>query len=122
MTGVRSPHGADEANVVHLLGELRKEIADPSAALAVLLELPWRLEQIEGLARDDLGALEGQRPAVVAREKRLIVEGVDLRRAAVHKEEDHTFGARGEVRRLDGEGIRRLSRCDGGMRLFAEQS
>jgi hypothetical protein len=42
---------------------------------------------------------------VVALEEGLVVEGVDLRGAAVHEQEDDALGAGGEVGGADGEGI-----------------
>ena len=38
-------HRADEADVVHLVAEVREEVADQRAALAAAAELPARLEQ-----------------------------------------------------------------------------
>ncbi len=35
----------------------------------------------------------------------LVIERVDLRRTAVHEEEDHSLGARGEVRRVRRERV-----------------
>ena len=42
----------------------------------------------------------GQRLAVVGGELRLVVEGVDVRRAALHAQEDHALRPRREVRPL----------------------
>ena len=39
---------ANHAQIVHVLGQSRKQFADPQAALAVLGELPRRAEQITG--------------------------------------------------------------------------
>jgi hypothetical protein len=43
-------HRAEEAQVVGVPGDLRKEFGDPQAALAVLRELPRRGEQLAGAA------------------------------------------------------------------------
>jgi hypothetical protein len=105
VAGVGTMHGFDEANVIHALSEFGEEVADPGTGLAVLLEGPRGLEEIKGFPGDDLGAGEGQGLAVVALEQGLIVEGVDLGRAAVHEQEDDTLGTGGEVGLLDGEGV-----------------
>ena len=75
------------AQVVGALGDMREDLADLQAALAMLGELERRHHQAAGLA---LGLDAGGRRllAVVLRQIRLGVEGVDLRRAAVHEEMD----------------------------------
>ncbi len=98
VTAVGAVHGLDEADVVDVLGDLGEQVADPGAALAVLLKAPGRLEQVEGFAGYDLGAREGQGLAMVTLQERLVIEGVHLRRSAVHEEEDDALGAGGEVR------------------------
>ena len=37
-------HGPQHAQVIRLAGDMREEVADPEAALAVLAELPGRFE------------------------------------------------------------------------------
>ena len=79
----------EERDVVDACGEVREEVADPLAALAVLLELPARLDDpalvlvpaaAEGLDRDRL--------VVLADQPRLVVERVDVARPAVAEDED----------------------------------
>src|SRR5262249_53870927 len=70
--------------------------AHPGSALAVLLELPGRGEHFS-----DIGKLRGLELshrlsrilAVKFLEHRLVVEGIDLGRSAVHVEENDVLGA-----------------------------
>jgi hypothetical protein len=98
-------------------GEVREEVADPVAAFAVLGEFPGGGEEVAGGGELDAGLFEGEGLAVVASQKRLGIERIDVRGAALHEEEDDATGAGGEVRRFGGEGIggRR------GARFVAEQ-
>ena len=109
-------HRADHAEFVGMGGELREQFADLHAALAVLLELEWRLLQLPGeaVAADEFaGGLERVLPivlhhvvdllAVILRERRLGVEGVDLRGAALAEDLDHPLRPGGEVRLPGGQ-------------------
>ena len=57
----------DEADVVDVPGDVREQLADFDAALAVLAELPGRLQQVAGLGELHARLGERQRLAVVAR-------------------------------------------------------
>ena len=85
------------------LADVREELADLDAALAVLLELERRRERRAGaplgLQRDR------QRLAGVLRERRLGVERVDVRRAAVHEQVDDALRLGGKRRLLRRERI-----------------
>ena len=72
--------------------DVREQLADLHAALAVLLERERRSHQRAGLALGGDRAA-GQRLAVVLVEHRLGIEAVDLRQAAVHEQEDDALGA-----------------------------
>src|SRR5262249_55983253 len=85
MSRIRAVHGLDEADIVYEPGQLGKQVANPHSALAMLVEFPGRLEQVEGLARNHFGTREGQRLAVVSLEQRLVVESVYLGWATVHE-------------------------------------
>ena len=78
MAAVRAMHRLDEAQLVNQARHLGEQLAHPHAALAVLFELPRRLEQIECFARNHLRAFERQRLAVVALQQRLVVERIHL--------------------------------------------
>lgn len=98
MVGDVGVHRANHAQVVGVLGDARKQLADLDAALAVLLERKRRAKGRAGLA---LGR-EVQRNGfpVELSELGLRVERIDLRRAAVHEQEDHALGLRGQGRFL----------------------
>ena len=92
-------HAIDDAEGVGMLGDLGKQVRDPEAALAVLLEFPGRSEQLGG------GGLSlADRFAGVARELRLVVEGIDVRRATFHAEEDDPPGRGGKCGALGASG------------------
>jgi hypothetical protein len=108
MGGIGSVEALHEAEAIDDLGDVGEELADPRPALAMLLEPPRTPEQVAGLGELDAGLLSGEGLAVVALQARLVVEGVDLRRAAVHEQEDHPLGPRGEVGGPLGEGPGRV--------------
>ena len=109
-------HRADHAELVGMGSELGEQFADFHAALAVLLELERRLLQLPGeaVAADEFaGGLQRVLPvvlhhvvdllAVILRERRLGVEGVDLRGAALAEDLDHPLRPGGEVRLPGGQ-------------------
>ena len=84
-----------------IVADVRQQLADPGAALAVLGELEHRRDARERLlprrhAGDPLAHADrgGQLLAVVLRELRLVVEQVDVRRPARHEQVDHALGLR----------------------------
>src|ERR1044072_2129287 len=91
--------GTNDAEIVGVTTESRKELADLDAALPVWFEREWRLQQRAGLALG-LEISGGRGLPVVFIEHRLRVEGIDLRRAAIEEQEDDVFGLGGKMRRL----------------------
>ena len=87
-------HAAQEAEVVGVFRDVGEGLGNPQAALAARFEL--------GGGRDQL-AFAWPRFAGVGDELGLVIKGVEVRRAALHREEDDAFGAGGEVRRLGQE-------------------
>src|SRR6185437_9294364 len=80
-------------------GQVREEVADPLAALPVLLELPLRPDDPPRvLVAAAAERLHGDRLAVQAVQLRLVVEGVDVAGAAVHEQEDDALGLCLEMR------------------------
>jgi hypothetical protein len=116
MGRVRAVQRVDDAEVIDALRNVGKQFTDLDATLAVLLELPRRLEQIARGGELDTRLGKRQVLAVALLQFRLRVEGVDLRGAPLHEQENDALGPRGEVRILGGEGLGGLSR-----RLFARQ-
>ena len=115
---VGAVQGVEDAEVVDQLGDVREERADHDPALAVLLELPGRAEQLARLGELDPRLGEGERLAVVALEEGLVVERVHVRRPPLHEEEDDPLRPRREVRGLRVQGVRRAL---GGRRLLGQQ-
>ncbi len=93
--GVVGVHAVDHAHFIGVLGNVGEELADPESAGTVLFKLEWRAEEH--------AALGGF--AAVLLELRLIVKGIDVRRAALHEEHDHALGLGLEMRRLRRERI-----------------
>ena len=86
---------ADQADVVHAAADVREQVADLGAALPARLELPAGPQQ---------GAVAAAL-AAVGDEARLGVEGVQVRDAAGHVEEDDALRLAREVRRFRGERV-----------------
>ena len=83
------------------LRQMREQIADPFPAFAVLLELPLRLDDPPLVPMP--AAAEGfdlHRLPVHADHVGLIVERIDMRRPAVHKQKDDTLRPRLKMRLL----------------------
>lgn len=95
-------HAAQQAEFVGVLGDVRKRVADPQAALAALFEVPKR--------RHQLGSGVIRRLSRVGEESRLIIEGVEMRRASSHAQKNDPLGPRREVR-LFGRKRRVASSC-----------
>ena len=95
--------GLDQRDVVDDLGRVRQQLADPLAALAVLLELELRRRDREprlaaGHRGDALALADavGQVLVEIFGQLRLVIPQVDLRRAAVHVQIDDRLGLRRE--------------------------
>jgi hypothetical protein len=85
-------HGANPADIVRDLAQVRPQLADVHSALPVLLEFEWRLHQLAGPPlRLDIATR--QRLAIVLFQRRLGIETIDRRTAAVHEKENHTLDA-----------------------------
>ncbi len=92
-------HRANDADVVDAAGGVREQVAHLDTGLAVSLKLERRGEGGAGLA---FGAEVGARQqfAGVFRQRRLGIERIDVRRAAVHKQVDDALGLAEKVRPL----------------------
>ena len=89
MDGRFGSHRVEECNVVDTAGQVREQLADPLAGLAVLMELPARLDDSPLIFVP--AAAEGfdvDRFSIHADHRRLIVERVDMARTAIHEQED----------------------------------
>ena len=117
--GVDRLHHGD---VVREAGRPRQQVADPQGALPVLGKFELRRRNREfGLATghrgDALTLAHGIRQilAELRVQARLVVEGVELRRPAVHVQVNQPFGARRKVRE-SGQGRLDAPRRGGGVR------
>jgi hypothetical protein len=99
-------HRVDECDVVDAAADVREQVADPLAALAVLLELPPRLDDAAlVLLAATAGSLHLDGLVVHADHAGLIVERVDLARPAVHEQKDDALRLGSARRRLRSERI-----------------
>ena len=99
--GALGVHALDERDVVDAGGQVGEQVADPRAALAVLPEVPLGTDDaaLVAVAAAALGLhLDGL--AVEPVELGLVVEGVDMARAAVHEQEDDALGLARQQGRL----------------------
>ena len=90
-------HAVNESDVIHALGQIRKEVGDPLAALPVLFEFPLGLDDtalILGPAAPL--SLDLNRLSIHAEHCGFVIESVDVAGAAVHEKEDDTLGFTGE--------------------------
>ena len=97
-------HRLDDGDVVGHVGEVRQQLGQFRAALAVPGELELRAEQL-GVGVDERGAIAleqiGRRQlAVPFGQFRLVVEQFQVARPAGHEQVDHALGLGGEVRQL----------------------
>ena len=97
--------GADDGEVIDELGGPREEFADPGAVLAVLGEFENRRRDGEfrlaaGHRGDALAGADGvgELDVELGGEPRFVVEGVELRRPAVHVEVDDALGGGRKMR------------------------
>lgn len=87
-------HRANDAEVINVLGDVWKEIADRDATLAILPELPGRLEHLANIIELRRGHLGFDRLSVFFGQAWLGVKGIHLRRATIHVEEDDMISQR----------------------------
>ena len=81
MLVVIAVHRFDDADVIHLLSQMRKQIADQRSALAAGLKLPQWLQQLALLIGQ--AAADPHHFPVGLEQFRLVVERIHVRRAAV---------------------------------------
>ena len=102
-------HGAKDAQVIDVPRHVGEQFAHRDSAFAVLAKLPGRFQQPAGVPfGESERSLEWQRLAVITVEQGLRIEGIQMRRPAVHEHEDHALGAGREMRLLRRHGIGRL--------------
>jgi hypothetical protein len=88
---------------------VREKVADPLAALAVLLEFPFGSDDAAlVLLAAAAERFDGDGLAVEFVELRFVIEGIDVAGAAVHEKEDDALGLSGQRRRLGRERVGEL--------------
>src|SRR5438034_1309174 len=116
-------HRVNEGDVVHTSRHMRKKIAHPFAALAILLEVPFGTDNpalillpspAKRLHRDGF--------TIQLVELGLVIESVHLTRSAVHEKEDYTFRFRRKMRRLRREWVGKFGNFGGaGLKELVER-
>jgi hypothetical protein len=114
-------HASDDRQVIDHLGEMRQEFGEFGAAPAVPGELEFRPQQF-ALGIDErrpvtLQQFWRRQGAVKFRERRLVVEHLQVTRRPGHEEVDHPFGPRVRRRTLRCQGIE----GDGGVAGFLQE-
>ncbi len=96
-------HGTDHAEIVRHGPDVRKQFGDLQAALAIVPELEWRLPGGPGgtLGPEHLGQFLAVQPG----EFRFGIEGVEVRRSAIHEEVNDVPGLAGELGRSRSERV-----------------
>ena len=121
MGGVGAVGAMNETDVIHMPRDVGKQFAYFVTALAIRLELPRRGEEVAGLGEGHLRLGKRQRLAVVALQQRLVLEGVHVRRAAFHEQENDALGPRPEMWPLGRQRILRLQHRGQRQRAEAER-
>ena len=104
-------HRMDERHLIDVAGELRQQVADPAAALAVLPEGPIALLAVPRLRGEELHvAGRVERRAIPLHELGLVVKRVEVREAAGAEDVDHRLRLGRKHRWLRGQRIGREGR------------
>ncbi len=91
-------HGVDETQVIHTVGEIGQEAADPGSTLTLLPKIVNALHDAPGLAEEPkILAFAFQGFPVEPFELRFVVEGVEVADTAAAEDLDDAFGFGGEV-------------------------
>jgi hypothetical protein len=102
-------HALEETQVVDARGDVREQLGDPAAALAVLREAPRRSHDavLDNRLRSCQGTGVGEvaHLAVAALQEWFVIEGIDLTGSPLHEQEDHPFGAGGMMAGTRGQGV-----------------
>ena len=107
MRRVGAVHRPQDAEVVHVPGNVREKLAHREATLTVRPEGPWRLQQLARLGKLHPGLLERIRLPVVPLQERFGVKRVYMARPAFHEQKYHPLRARRKMRHPCRKGIRR---------------
>ena len=93
--------GTDDAQIINVSCNAWKQLADRYAALAVVLEFPWRLHQIADSAFSKReGPLEWKGFIVILDQPYFRIKRIDARGTTMHEQKNNPFCASWKVRRL----------------------
>jgi hypothetical protein len=98
IVGVR-PEGMDERHLVHMTGQVRKQLRDPFPTLPVLPPAEGGLHEWSHLLIEKSGIRieTGEFLPIAFFEFRLVIPGIDVGRPAVHEEPNDSLSFRGEM-------------------------
>ena len=99
--------GVDKGDIIDALGEMREEGGDLLAALAVLVEVPFGLDDTAFVLFSSASVgFDSDGFAIEALHLWFMIEGIDMGRAAIHKEENDAlcFGWKMLLRNAGSEG------------------
>ena len=103
--GMIGHHGANDGHVVHAGGQIWKQLAHVGSTLAVLPELVGRRQDLVADIENSGRRLERDCLSVFSFEPGLGIEGVDLRRPAIHEQKNDGPGFRLIVWKARGQGV-----------------
>ncbi len=119
----RTPARSQEANIIDALSQIGKQVGNPHAALAVLLEFPSAGKQW-GIAFCELTGRPaytfGKRLALPFFERWFVIEKIDVTGPADHEHKDDGFGFGLKMRFFLGERVCRCYICPS-LRFVLEQ-
>jgi hypothetical protein len=94
MSRIGAMERMDKAEIIHAACHAGEKRTDPGAAGAMPVKAPGGAEQIARAGERHAWTVERIRPAMIALQERLVIEGVNVGRAAFHEQEDDTLGPR----------------------------
>jgi hypothetical protein len=86
-----------EADVIGMASHVRKELADGNTAGPRGMKRPGGLEKLLCFRKLNPGLGEGKVFSMITLQARLVVEGVDMGRSALHEKKDNPLGSRHEM-------------------------
>ena len=93
---------SQHAQIVCLLGHMRKQFAHGKTTFPVPMKPPRGLQQIALLGKRHTRQIERKRLPMITIQQRLWIKRIDVRRASLHEEENDAFGTRKKVRLTGG--------------------
>ena len=95
---IGSMNGFDQTKLIRHLCDMWKEFTDPLSALSMATKGPRTRHEMPGLGELNTGFGKWEWLVMISSQKRLVVEGIDMRRASMHEKENHPLGRRWMMR------------------------